>query len=114
MTTCDVDPNTEDPNEERVSMHLLRASLVRSIYPLPNGSRVRLPIGEDADRWWPPECLLEASHGCAMLKIFGVEDAKEHISRVWCAQFYPDDPSKARMDEDGDRHRRSPSPADGI
>ena len=110
MTTCDVDPNTEDPNEERVSMHLLRASLVRSIYPLPNGSRVRLPIGEDAE-WWPPECLLEAAYGSAVLKQFGVEDAREHISRVWGAQFYPDGPSGTKRGED-DGHLRSPSPPD--
>ena len=78
---------------------------------MPNGSRVRLPTGEDAE-WWPPECLLEASYGSAVLKTFGVEDAKEHISRVWAVEFYPDGPLSARMDEDGYRHRRSPPPAD--
>ena len=41
-----------------------------------------------------------------------VEDAKEHISRVWAVEFYPVGPLRARMDEDGYRHRRSPSPAD--
>ena len=111
LTTCDVDTTANDPDEERVSVHLLIASLTFLIRSLPNGSRVRLPSGKDAE-WWPPECLLEASYGCAVLKTFGVEDAKEHISRVWGAEFYPDDPSDARMDEDNHGHRRSPLPAD--
>ena len=84
-------------------MHLLMASITPILCSLPNGSPVSLPTGENAE-WWPPSCLLEALYGCAVLEIFGMEDAKEHISRVWGAQFYPDDPSKARMDEDGDRH----------
>ena len=111
LTTCDVDPTANDPDEERVSVHLLIASLTFLIRSLPNGSRVRLPSGKDAE-WWPPECLLEASYGCAVLKTFGVEDAEEHISRVWAVEFYPVGPLRARMDEDGYRHRRSPSPAD--
>ena len=107
MTTRDVDPNAHDPDEERVFIHVLTTEDVRYIYPMSNGSCVRLPTGEDA-KWWPPECLLEASYGSAVLKMFGVEDAREHISRVWGVQFYPDG---APRDED-DGHRRSPSPVD--
>ena len=101
MTTCDIDPDANDPDEERISVHLLTISALPGIYPLPNGSRVRVPTGEDA-KWWPPECLLEVSYGSAVLKMFGVEDGKEHISRVWGMHFYPDGVLRARMGHDND------------
>ena len=90
MSTRDADPNTSDASEARVFVHLLHHEAAPIIFPLVNGSAIRLSESDEEGRTrWPSDVLLEAVYASAVLHQFGQVDVKKDVTAVWEQRFYP-------------------------